>query len=86
MLFPELLRQSEVRKDLNAHFETIFSNVLMGLQLSTNDTKTLYNDIKKQYLLGNDYIDISNPESIQGFIDVSKTILFIKHLFGHSFS
>lgn len=71
--FSELLRQSDIRNDLNANFESVFTNQLMGLYLSTNDTKSLYEDIKNHYLLGKDYINISNPDSIQGFIDVSKT-------------
>lgn len=76
-LFSELLRGTQIRNDLNANFESVFS-MLMGLQLSTNDTKALYDDIKKQYLLGNDYINIYDPKSIQGLINVN---IFLNRLY-----
>lgn len=72
-----LLRQSGTRKDLNADFENVLTNTLMLLSSSTNDTKDLYNGIRDQYLLGNDYINVSDPKSIQGFIDVSVDVTFL---------
>lgn len=75
-LFLELLRSTEIRNDLNAKFESVVINVLFGLALSTNDTKGLYNDIKKDYLLDKDYVNVSNPASVQAFIDVSNLSFF----------
>ncbi|KAJ8920752.1 hypothetical protein NQ315_004892 [Exocentrus adspersus] len=65
----QLIRQSEVRTSLNNNFSVVLPQLLY-LPLSTANPLGLYNDVIKKYLQNRQYIDVSDPESIQGLINI----------------
>ncbi|KAJ3655564.1 hypothetical protein Zmor_014687 [Zophobas morio] len=73
----QLTRQPEILKTLNANFSSLIPQIL-GLQLSVGlNTSQLYQNIINFYLGGDAFVDVSNPRSIQGFIDLYSDRAFI---------
>ncbi|XP_030753381.1 venom carboxylesterase-6-like [Sitophilus oryzae] len=65
-----LIRNSKIRKDLNANFQNILSNSLLALSLSTQDVEGLYKNISQFYFDSGNTINANNPDSVQGLVDV----------------
>ncbi|XP_076260234.1 juvenile hormone esterase-like [Rhynchophorus ferrugineus] len=76
-----LLRNDNIRNALNNKFVEEISNTLLALTVSTTDSTTLYSNISNFYFGGQNKIDINNPNSIQGLIDVYSDRSFIYPLY-----
>ncbi|XP_050305672.1 juvenile hormone esterase-like isoform X2 [Anthonomus grandis grandis] len=78
---PSLIRSSEAREALNKNFEKLLTEDLLGLQLSTVDTQSLYKNISKFYFNGKEQIDLADLKTVQGFIDVYSDRAFFYPLY-----
>lgn len=74
--FPALLRMAAVRKQLNGALNELMPKML-ALDISTTpaNVNTVWSEIKDFYLGGGNQIDVDNPDSVQGFINVSDFFL-----------
>lgn len=65
-----MLRQPDTLQKLNDNFNTYIPQML-ALQLSSpTNANSLLKNITDFYLGGNSSIDINNPKSVQGFVNV----------------
>lgn len=72
------LRQPDTLEKLNANFTDLISQLLL-LQISVGaDTKNFANSLIDFYLGGNAYVNVTDSESVQGFINVSFIIIIVK--------
>lgn len=72
MYVAELVRQPETLKALNENFKTLITQ-LLALQVSVGEnTTSLYDNMINFYLGGKSSIDVNDPKSVQGFIDVRR--------------
>ncbi|KAH0809612.1 hypothetical protein GEV33_013180 [Tenebrio molitor] len=66
----QLVRQPETLKALNENFKTLITQ-LLALQVSVGEnTTSLYDNMINFYLGGKSSIDVNDPKSVQGFIDL----------------
>ncbi|KAI4466364.1 carboxylesterase [Holotrichia oblita] len=65
------IRQTDLLDAINAHFNEYFLEMLyLRLSVSDEDLPTTWAKIKAFYFSNDDKINVTNPESIQGLIDV----------------
>lgn len=78
-MFLALLRQHNTLEQLNANFTTLITNLLL-LQISAGaEVESFAQNITNFYLGGNSYINISDPNSVQGFINASINVIVVKN-------
>nr|WCC58156.1 carboxylesterase [Pharsalia antennata] len=65
----QLLRQTIVRESLKSNFVDILPGLLY-LSVSATDPQSLYSNLTEYYLRNKSYVDVFNPESVQGFINM----------------
>lgn len=72
-----LLRQSNIQTELNSNFDKIGSEIL-GIALSVLPTQVtpVWNEITS-YFIGDNYVNVTEPEDVQGFIDIYSDRSFI---------
>ncbi|XP_060534951.1 juvenile hormone esterase-like [Cylas formicarius] len=67
---PSRIRPKEIRDALNANFAQILIDIL-GLGLSSPDNpRRLYQQLIDFYLSGQEYVNVSDPRSVQGFLNL----------------
>ncbi|KAI4466376.1 carboxylesterase [Holotrichia oblita] len=72
------IRQTDLLDAINAHFNEYFLEMLyLRLSVSDEDLPTTWAKIKAFYFSNDDKINVTNPESIQGLIDVSHLNIFL---------
>lgn len=80
IFIPALLRHPATLQKLNDVFDTQMPQSL-ALQLSVDSSiaSEAWTKMKEFYLRGSNFINVSDYNSIQGFIDVSKILFTIRH-------
>lgn len=71
-MFPALLRKAAIRKQLNGALNELMPKMLV-LDISTTpaNVNVVWSEIKDFYLGGQNELDVNNPNSVQGFVNVS---------------